>query len=134
MKEEKIKVFSYTIDCQDTVALASFYAKLLDWEVLFADAEWSGVAPHGTKKGAYPGLLFQYNEDFVPPIWPEVEGQQQQMAHIDFAVKDLESSCQHALDCGARLAEQQFSTDYTVFYDPAGHTFCLCLIEDAFEA
>lgn len=33
---------------------------------------------------------------------------QQQMAHLDFAVNDLEKAVQHAVRCGAAVAEEQF--------------------------
>jgi len=36
---------------------------------------------------------------------------QQQMAHMDFAVNDLENAVQYAIHCGAAIADKQFSED-----------------------
>ena len=52
---------------------------------------------------------------------------QQQMAHIDFTVSNLDDAVQHALNCGAVLASKQYSDEWKVMIDPAGHPFCLCL-------
>ena len=40
----------------------------------------------GMSQGAYPGILFQRNPEYCPPVWPEEPGVQQQMAHLDFSV------------------------------------------------
>lgn len=130
----QIKMYAFTIDCQNVQELAQFYANLLNWEVVFSDKEWGCVgAPH-TAQGSYPGILFQHNPDFVAPVWPDEPNAQQQMAHLDFAVNDLEEAVQHALSCGASIAHQQFSDQWKVMIDLAGHPFCLCLMSDMFES
>jgi hypothetical protein len=71
---------------------------------------------------------FQKNVDYAPPVWPEKPGEQQQMVHIDFNVKDKEEMMErvrHALACGARKAEEQYSDRWTVMFDPEGHPFCI---------
>ena len=123
-----IKMYSFTIDCIDHHALAGFYAKLLGWVIAFGHDDYVVVAPPGTQQGAYPCITFQRNPDYQPPVWPEAPNAQQQMAHLDFAVDNLEASVQHALDCGATLSPSQFSDDWKVMFDPAGHPFCLCLM------
>lgn len=65
-------------------------------------------------QGAYPGILFQRNPEYCPPVWPEEPGVQQQMAHLDFAVNDLEEAVQHAINCGATMAAEQFSEEWRV--------------------
>ena len=45
------------------------------------------------------------------------------MAHLDFAVNDLEKAVQHAINCGATMAAEQFSEGWRVMFDPAGHPF-----------
>jgi len=45
-------------------------------------------------------------------------------AHLDFAVNDLEEAVQHAINCGATMAAEQFSEEWRVMFDPAGHPFC----------
>ena len=56
------------------------------------------------------------------------------MAHLDFAVNDLEKAVQHAVRCGAAVAEEQFSDAWRVMLDPAGHPFCLCQMKSMMES
>ncbi|MDO5602379.1 MAG: VOC family protein [Oscillospiraceae bacterium] len=135
MKDElKIKMYAFTVDCKDPYALAAFYAALLKWEIVFYDEEWACVAPKGTAQGAYPGITFQRNLEYKAPVWPEEPGAQQQMAHLDFAVDDLEKAVEYALGCGAALAKEQFSDSWRVMLDPAGHPFCLCEMKAVIES
>lgn len=126
------KMLAFTIDCKDPHALGKFYAALLKWEMGSSDEEYVWVYAPGTSQGTYPYLLCQRNPDYVPPVWPDKPGAQQQMAHLDIAVDNLEQSVQHALQCGATVAGEQFSKDWTVMLDPDGHPFCLCLMKHLF--
>ncbi len=93
MSEEKIiKLYSFTMDCLNPGKLATFYASLMDWEVMFSTEDWACVGVKGSKQGAYPGILFQRNSNFQSPVWPEEPDKQQQMAHLDFAVNDVEKA------------------------------------------
>ena len=130
----QIKLSAVTVDCKDHNALAQFYAALLQWEVAFHDDDYACVGVPGTPQGAYPGLTFQRNPDYVPPVWPEEPKAQQQMEHLDFAVNDLEKAVRHAVACGATVAPTQFSDAWTVLFDPAGHPFCLCLMKELMES
>lgn len=130
----KIKMYSFTVDCKDPYELAKFYALLLKWEIAFHDDEWACVGAPGTQQGAYPGITFQKNPAYQPPVWPQEPGTQQQMAHLDFAVNDLEKAVQYAIDCGATIAEEQFSDTWKVMLDPAGHPFCLCQMKSVIES
>lgn len=130
----KIKLYTFTVDCVDPYALAKFYAALLQWEIPFHDDDWACVAAPGTGQGAYPGIMFQRNPAYKPPVWPGEPGAQQQMAHLDFAVNDLEAAVQYAVQCGAAVAEAQFSDGWRVMLDPAGHPFCLCKVEPIFQS
>ena len=56
------------------------------------------------------------------------------MAHLDFAVNDLERAVEHAIQCGASVAAEQFSDDWRVMFDPAGHPFCLCQMKSVMES
>lgn len=129
-----IKLYALTLDCLDPYALAEFYAALLGWEIPFHDDEYAVIAPPGIAQGAYPGIAFQQNADYTPPVWPEQPSAQQQMAHLDLAVDDLEAAVGHALRCGGVLADTQFSDDWRVLLDPSGHPFCLCLMKHIFTA
>lgn len=128
----KIKMYSFTLDCREPNELAKFYAALLDWIIVFSDEEYACVGAPGAKQGEYPGITFQRNAQYIPPVWPDAPGTQQQMAHLDIAVNDLEKATQHARLCGATIAETQFSDDWRVMIDPAGHPFCLCPIKQIF--
>jgi predicted enzyme related to lactoylglutathione lyase len=130
----KIKMYSFTLDCRDPHELAKFYAALLNWEVIFATEEWACVGVPGSDKGAYPGILFQGNPLYERPVWPDEPEEQQQMAHLDFAVNDLEAAVEYAIHCGATVAEQQFSDHWRVMFDPAGHPFCLCEMKSVMES
>ena len=85
--------------------------------------------PRNPAHGDYASTLaFQLAPDHVPPVWPDPARPQQ--AHIDFDVDDLELAEQQVLALGATRAAVQPGDDFTVFIDPAGHPFCLVLVED----
>ncbi len=132
--ELKIKYYATTIDCKNPLELANFYAALLGWAVVFNDETFATVAPPGVGQGAYPGITFQANPAYEPPVWPEKPRAQQQMAHLDFAVSDIDEAVQHALKCGATVAQNQFTDDWVVMLDPSGHPFCLCKAGRIFES
>jgi catechol 2,3-dioxygenase-like lactoylglutathione lyase family enzyme len=132
--ELKIKMHSFTLDCKDPLELAKFYAALLGWEIVFNNEEYVVAGAPGTRQGTYPGITFQRNPQYKPPVWPDEPDAQQQMAHVDVAVNDLEKAVQHAIHCGATVSDAQFSDDWRVMFDPAGHPFCLCLIKHIFTA
>lgn len=130
----KIKLYAFTLDCKGPYELAKFYAALLGWKIAFHDEEFACVGAPGKAQGAYPGIMFQRNPAYEPPVWPETPGAQQQMAHLDFAVNDLEQAVRHAVSCGAKLAEKQFSDGWRVMLDPAGHPFCLCSMKPIIDS
>ncbi|MCM0745635.1 VOC family protein [Clostridioides difficile] len=132
--ELKIKMYSFTMDCKDPHELAKFYAALLNWEIAFYNEEYACVGAPETNQGTYPGITFQRNSEYKPPMWPEKPESQQQMAHMDFAVNDLEEAVQYAIHCGATIAEEQFTDDWRVMIDPAGHPFCLCQMKSIMES
>ena len=131
--ELRIKMYSFTLDCQDPRELAEFYAALLKWDTRVINEDWAYVNAPGTGQGAYPGILFQRNPEYKPPVWPEEPEAQQQMAHLDFAVNDLEKATEYAIQCGATIADQQLSSKWIVMFDPAGHPFCLCEMKSIME-
>lgn len=128
-RKEKLPITlnAVVLDCADVHALSDFYIRLLGWETHHIEqGEWVDIAPPGggTK------IAFQHNEDYIPPVWPEQEGRQQQMAHLDFAVKDnaqMALAVEHALACGATMAEQYGGDAWVTLVDPAGHPFCFVI-------
>ena len=118
------------MDCENPSALRNFYATLLGWEdKKDFSPEWSGVGAPGATP---PFLLFQKVSGYKPPERPDEPETQRQMTHIDFAVNDKEKAIQHAISCGATIASEQFSDNWTVMLDPAGHPFCLVQREFVF--
>lgn len=129
----KIKLYACTLDCKEPYALAKFYAALLKWDIPFYNEDWACLGAPGMAQGAYPGITFQRNPAYEPPVWPQKPEAQQQMAHLDFAVNNLEEAVQHAIHCGATMADKQFSDEWRVMFDPAGHPFCLCQMKPLME-
>lgn len=109
------------LDCPDARALAQFYADLLGWTIEKSEPGWAAMRAPGTD--VYLG--FQTSPEYVEPVWPPAEGEQQMMMHLDIEVGDLGAAVDDALACGARLAEHQPQDHVRVMLDPAGHPFCL---------
>jgi len=112
---------STVIDCPDPRALAEFYSRLLGWPIASDDGDWVVV----TESGSPMRLAFQRAENHQPPVWPG--GERPQQLHIDTVVDDLDKAEEQVLRLGATKAEVQPAEDgsFRVFFDPAGHPFCL---------
>ena len=123
------------LECRDAAALADFYIRLLGWKKNYVEEnEWTDIiSPSGGVK-----IAFQQNPDYIPPVWPDEPGTQQQMAHLDFTVRDktqMERAVQHAFSCGAVKASVQYGETaspvsgslWTTMLDPAGHPFCFVI-------
>jgi len=111
------------LDCPDPVALATFYAALLDWRVMPQEsADWTTI------RGPEPHQILDFQQvqgDYAGPTWPSQVVPQQM--HLDVVVDDLDDAEAATLELGATKAEHQPGTTFRVFLDPAGHPFCLCL-------
>jgi catechol 2,3-dioxygenase-like lactoylglutathione lyase family enzyme len=111
------------LEAPDARALAEFYAGLLGWTIAKTEPGWAAVSPPSGV--AYLG--FQTSPEYVPPVWPAVDGAQQMMMHLDIEVDDLDAAVADAIAAGATLAGHQPQDDVRVLLDPAGHPFCLYL-------
>ena len=121
MAEPKLKVTSLVLNAPDARELAGFDARLLGWQIRTDEPEWVTLAnPDGGV-----GLAFQFEDAYIRPTWPADTEHQQMMMHLDIEVEDLQEAGAHAVSVGAVLAEHQPQTDVRVYYDPAGHPFCL---------
>lgn len=129
-----IKMYAMTLDCKAPNELAKFYAALLSWDVVYSDDGFAVIGPSGAEQGAYPGIMFQCNPGYAPPVWPDAPEAQQQMAHLDLAVNDLDGAVAHAIACGATEAAEQFSESWRVMLDPSGHPFCLCPMQSVIDS
>lgn len=123
-----MKLGAIVMDCGNAEALADFYAEFLGWDKSVqetAEDRWVIVNDPAWKNTP---LVFQEVSGYQSPVWPAEAGRQQQMTHLDFYVgspEELEEKSRLAERCGAKLAPVQFSGDWRVFLDPAGHPFCL---------
>jgi catechol 2,3-dioxygenase-like lactoylglutathione lyase family enzyme len=109
------------VDCGDAATLSDFYARLLGWEKEVVEPDW--VLMRNPEGGTQ--LSFQSEPLYKRPVWPEEPNAPLKMLHLDFIVDDLAAAEEHALSCGAALAPTQFYEGVRVFFDPAGHPFCL---------
>jgi catechol 2,3-dioxygenase-like lactoylglutathione lyase family enzyme len=109
------------LEAPDAGALAHFYARLLGWTLVDEEPGWVTVAV----PGATSYLGFNNSPEYVPPVWPPQDGEQQMMLHLDVGVSDLEAAVAEAIALGATVSEFQPQDDVRVMLDPAGHPFCL---------
>jgi catechol 2,3-dioxygenase-like lactoylglutathione lyase family enzyme len=112
------------LDASDARALAHFYRDLLDWELVRESDNHCILHP---RDGGVAHLAIQEAAGYERPTWPNEQGRQQMMSHLDFEVSDLPVAVEHALELGAQLADFQPQEDVRVLLDPDGHPFCLYL-------
>jgi catechol 2,3-dioxygenase-like lactoylglutathione lyase family enzyme len=118
------RLWGVVLGAPDPRALADFYEKLLGWKRGADDPTWVTSLP---TDGNRPGLSFQLEENHVPPAWPATADDQQMQIHLDIKVDDLDAAGEYARSIGAVLADFQPQDDVRVYFDPAGHPFCLFL-------
>jgi catechol 2,3-dioxygenase-like lactoylglutathione lyase family enzyme len=109
------------LDAPDARALAQFYSDLLGWEISSASDNHCTLGP----KDGVAYLATQTSRNYARPTWPNADGEQQMMLHLDFEVVDLKTAAAHAIELGAEQAAFQPQDDVRVMLDPAGHPFCL---------
>jgi catechol-2,3-dioxygenase len=119
---DAIRFSSVTLACPDPAGLASFYADVTGGQVTFVhNREWASMRCDGAR------LEFMGVEDYVPPRWPDDSS----LLHIDLVVEDLEKAATRVIRAGAERLDHQPNADHClVFSDPAGHPFCLSLIDE----
>lgn len=120
------------LDSGNADELSAFYEKLLGWTRLVGE-EFITVA-NMAQAGFPTWITFQQVDGYVPPVWPATPDAQQQMAHLDFHVENMEAGVDYALSCGATLSEVQLEDGLRVMLDPAGHPFCLLPVPDWMQA
>ena len=110
-----------TISSPDPRSLADFYAALLGWPVTVTKDGWVELST----PGGGPGLSFQEEPAYEPPVWPARPGRPQMQVHLDIEADDLERAVARAVALGATVAVEQPQDDVRVCLDPDGHPFCL---------
>lgn len=106
-----------TIDCADPRALAEFWTKALDLEIVF-DAEGFFVQLRSRANPAQPYLgLQKVAEDKVG----------KNRVHLDFATEDRLAEVERLVALGATKGEEHTvpGLTWTVLQDPAGNEFCV---------
>lgn len=117
-----IRFSSVTLACPDPARLASFYADVTGGEVTFVhNMEWASMRCEGVR------LEFMGVADYVRPRWPDDPA----LLHIDFLVDDLGAAATRVERAGGTQFDHQPNAAHClVFSDPAGHPFCLSLIDE----
>lgn len=123
MPQPSFRLQTICIDCADAHEMADFYGQLLGWDATITEPNW--VLMQDPRGGL--GLSFQAESRYRPPTWPERDDAHDKMLHLDIKVDDLDAAVEHAIACGARVAEYQPQERVRVMLDPAGHPFCLFL-------
>jgi len=118
-----LELTTVNIGAPDPGALARFYELLLGWKIRVEEPDW--VVLKNPADGVT--LSFQTESSYVRPVWPPEPAKQQMMLHLEIRVEDLRAAAEHAMACGATFADHQPQEDVRVFFDPAGHPFCLWL-------
>ena len=119
------RLVSVTIDCAEVGPVARFYEQLLGMEHVADDGDWAQLRdPRGGIT-----LNVQAEEAYVPPVWPDVPGEQAKMLHFEVLVDDLEASVAAAVAAGGDEAPWQppdrDRARIRIVLDPAGHPLCL---------
>lgn len=117
-----LRLGSTTVNCPDAGALADFYATITGGCVTYRHRSFATVLCPGGR------IDFQTVDDYEPPTWPESAAA---LLHLDFLVEDLDVATGHVEAAGARrLPFQPNAAHCVVFTDPAGHPFCLTLLDE----
>jgi catechol 2,3-dioxygenase-like lactoylglutathione lyase family enzyme len=121
------------LDCRDAEEMACFYGDLFGWQVVNRDdastrAGGSGwILMSGPEGG--PTIAFQAEPWYEAPTWPEAQGAQTKMMHLEVIVDDVDAAVQLVESVGGRIAPNQPADRdpqrLRVMLDPAGHPFCL---------
>lgn len=107
-----------SLDCDDPAPLARFWADLLGGEIVLTSEEVVVAKLNHVLVSA------MRVENYLPPTWPMPSVPKQ--AHIDVGVDDLPGAEARAISLGAvRAPLQPDPESYLIFFDPAGHPFCL---------
>ncbi len=117
-----LTLWGVVLDAPDANELAMFYQRLLGWPREQDEPGWVKLrSPEGAT-----GLSFQTDDGYARPVWPtSTAADQRMMVHLDIRVADLGAAGEFALSIGAVRADYQPQEGCTVFFDPAGHPFCL---------
>lgn len=112
------RLFAVTLDCPEPAELARFYQALLGGDV------WQG-GDYAALSGG--GVRIDFQRVANPAAgWPDPAAPRR--VHLDLEVDDLGQAEADVISRGATLADYQpGERRFRVFFDPAGHPFCLAM-------
>lgn len=134
------------LDGTDARTLAEFYRQLLGLRYRPGDEpppvgepdpngqDWLVLRDAGSGVNR---VAFQQVAELAEPTWPK--GPRPQMLHLDLTVPtvaDLDAQHERALGLGARLLHDRSDDPeepLRVYADPAGHPFCIFVVESTSE-
>jgi predicted enzyme related to lactoylglutathione lyase len=106
------------LECADPPAQADFYHKILGWDIVLNQPEYTEIS-NGTTR-----ILFTRRVGYEGPGWPESAAPKRY--HLCMRTEDVATAVQRCLELGASKPEFQPGGDrWTVLTDPSGHPFCL---------
>ncbi len=119
-----VRWYTVVIDCIDVAAQAAWWARALDWEVVYDTPDEAVVTARGAEQGTgrpqLPGLVF------VPV--PEGKTVKNRL-HLDlagFAGDDQQAEVDRLVGLGAtRVDVGQGEQPWVVLADPEGNEFCV---------
>jgi hypothetical protein len=108
------KWYTVVVDCADPVAVATFWAAVLGYEVIYRAPDEVVI---GMDEHTYPGLVF------VPV--PEAKSVKNRL-HIDLNPDDQQAEVERVIGLGAtRVDVGQGDVSWVVLADPEGNEFCI---------
>ncbi|HEY3684296.1 MAG TPA: VOC family protein [Streptosporangiaceae bacterium] len=107
-----------TLDCARPPAQAEFYSRLLGWDILHSQDEYSMIG------NGHASIGFGQIPGYTPPAWPDPDGVKRY--HIDTYVDDLDEAEAECLKLGATKPEFQPGETWRVLLDPDGQPFDIC--------
>jgi len=115
MRDVALRWYSLVVDSRDHHSLARWWARVLDWQIVYEDDDEVDVA---RAADAEPTLTF------VPV--PEGKTVKNRL-HIDLAPDDQAAEVQRLVSLGARHVDVGQTTEATwvVLSDPEGNEFCV---------
>jgi catechol 2,3-dioxygenase-like lactoylglutathione lyase family enzyme len=111
------RLLAVTADCPEPLELARFYQAFAGGEIAQSNDDFVALSTEG--------LRIDFQRVANPAAgWPD-EGAARRV-HLDFEVDDLDTVEAYVRERGATLAEHQPGGQrFRVWFDPAGHPFCL---------
>lgn len=113
-----MRIAFVTFDCADTLAQATFWAKVMGWGVSpDSDHKLASVGGPNRRPDSPPMLFLRVPEHKVA----------KNRVHIDLEAPDLDTEAERLLDLGAVFVHEmnEYGSRWMTFTDPEGNEFCV---------